>query len=77
MDARPDRQGEGSSLLALPPSRLLREVLEVVHQKEEPYVVGGSLFRERFSFEPTTLEEGIRRTIAWYESRRSASARAA
>jgi nucleoside-diphosphate-sugar epimerase len=58
-------------------SPLLREVLEVLHQKEEQYVVDGSLFQSRFAFVPTTLEEGIRRTIVWYEARRTRLARAA
>ncbi len=49
---------------------VIREVVEMLYQKEEPYVVDGSLFRSRFAFEPTPLEEGIRRTFAWYEARR-------
>jgi nucleoside-diphosphate-sugar epimerase len=56
---------------ASPFSPLLREVREVLHQKEEAYVVDGSSFQERFAFVPTPLEEGIRRTLAWYEERRS------
>jgi nucleoside-diphosphate-sugar epimerase len=47
-------------------SPLMREVLEVLHQKEEPYVVDGSRFQAAFSFKPTKLEEGVRRTIEWY-----------
>jgi nucleoside-diphosphate-sugar epimerase len=56
---------------------LLREVREVLHQKEEAYVVDGSSFQARFAFVPTTLEEGIRRTIEWYEERRTRITRAA
>jgi len=48
-------------------SPLMREVLEVLYQKEEPYVVDGSKFRKTFGFEPTPLEEGVRRTLEWYE----------
>ncbi len=46
---------------------LLREVVEMLYQKEEPYVVDGSRFAAAFSFTPTPLEEGVRRTLAWYE----------
>ena len=43
---------------------VIREVLEVLYQKEEPYVVDGSRFKAAFAFEPTTLEQGIRRPWA-------------
>ncbi len=49
---------------------LLHEVVEVLYQKEEPYVVDGSMFQSRFGFQPTSLEEGIRRTLAWYRETR-------
>ncbi len=56
-------------------SPLMREMLEVLYQKEEPYVVDGSRFRDTFHFEPTSLEEGVRRTLAWYRRiRKSESA---
>ena len=48
---------------------MIREVGEMLYQKEEPYVVDGSLFRDSFGFEPTTLEQGIADTIEWYRSR--------
>ena len=51
-------------------SPLMREVLEVLYQKEEPYLVDGSRFRDAFGFVPTTLEEGVRRTLEWYRERR-------
>jgi len=60
---------------ASPFSPLLREVREVLHQKEEAYVVDGRRFQEAFAFAPTTLEEGIRRTLAWYEGQREAAGR--
>jgi nucleoside-diphosphate-sugar epimerase len=40
----------------------------MLYQKEEPYVVDGSRFALRFGFEPTPIEEGVRRTLAWYEA---------
>lgn len=54
-----------------------REVLEVLHQKEEPYVVDGSRFGARFGLEPTRLEEGVRRTLDWYAARRAGAERLA
>jgi nucleoside-diphosphate-sugar epimerase len=47
---------------------LMRELLEVLYQKEEPYVVDGSRFRKAFGFEPTSLEEGVKRTLGWYRA---------
>ena len=51
---------------------LLRELVEMLYQKEEPYVVDGSQFARQFAFTPTTLEEGVRRTIEWYQRARTA-----
>jgi hypothetical protein len=48
-------------------SPLLREVVEMLYQDEEPYVVDGSEFADRFDFRPTPLGEGARRTLAWYQ----------
>ena len=49
---------------------LIRELGEMLYQKEEPYIVDGSLFRQKFGFTPTPLEKGIEATLAWYASRR-------
>jgi nucleoside-diphosphate-sugar epimerase len=51
-------------------SPLLREVVEMLYQRERAYVVDGSRFAERFAFSPTPLEEGMRRTLAWYRRAR-------
>jgi nucleoside-diphosphate-sugar epimerase len=53
---------------------LLRELTEVLYQKEEEYVVDGGNFQRRFGFAPTTLEEGVRRTVEWYRALHSAPA---
>ena len=55
---------------------LLRELVEMLYQKEEPYVVDGSQFARQFSFTPTTLEEGVRRTIDWYRRARASESSA-
>ncbi len=49
---------------------VIRELGEVLYQKEEKYVVDGSLFGSKFGFTPTPLEEGIRRTLKWYTAGR-------
>jgi nucleoside-diphosphate-sugar epimerase len=56
-------------------SPLVREIVEMLYQKEEPYVVDGGEFAARFSFSPTPLEEGVRRTLAWYEKTLAGSGR--
>jgi nucleoside-diphosphate-sugar epimerase len=42
----------------------------MLYQRERAYVVDGSRFAERFAFSPTPLEEGMRRTLAWYRRAR-------
>ena len=51
---------------------LIRELLEVLYQKEEAYVVDGRHFAETFSFSPTPLEAGIEETLAWHRGVASA-----
>ena len=64
----PDQTGSPRGI-ALPGlfDPVIREVLEVLYQKEEPYVVDGGNFRAAFHMEPTPLEEGVKRTLEWYE----------
>ena len=71
--------GRPGSVSALPRSAvrflglfnpLIREVVEMLYQKEEAYVVDGSRFATRFGFAATPLEKGIAATIAWYEAQR-------
>ncbi len=47
---------------------VIRELPEMLYQKEEPYVVDGSAFTEEFNFAVTGMEEGIGETIAWYRN---------
>jgi nucleoside-diphosphate-sugar epimerase len=53
---------------------LVRELREMLYQKEERYVVDGSRFASSFAFAPTPLETGVRRTLAWYNAERDARA---
>ena len=50
---------------------VVREVLEMLYQKEEPYIVDGSVFTRVFGLEATPLEEGVRRTLEWYAHTRA------
>lgn len=45
---------------------VIRELGEMLYQKEEDYLVDGSSFKATFGFEPTRLEDGVRTTLAWY-----------
>ena len=51
-------------------SPLVRELVEMLYQKEEPYVVDGTEFASTFRFAPTPLEEGVRRTLDWCRKER-------
>jgi nucleoside-diphosphate-sugar epimerase len=70
--------GRGSGIARLPRGALvaaglfnplIRELLEMLYQKEEPFTVDGSLFTRRFGMKPTLLETGIKETVSWFESR--------
>lgn len=47
---------------------MMAEVPEMLYQKEEPYVVNGSLFAKEFSFVPTSLSSAVDQTLAWFKS---------
>jgi nucleoside-diphosphate-sugar epimerase len=45
----------------------VRELIELMYEFEEPYVLDGSKFSTRFPlFQYTTHEEGVRKTIHWF-----------
>ncbi len=48
---------------------LLRELRETLYQWEQPWLVDDSKFRSAFREGATDVDEGIRRTIAWFEGR--------
>ena len=52
---------------------LVREVVEMLYQREKPYVVDGSRCAERFGFVPTRLEDGVAETVRWYTENRALS----
>jgi nucleoside-diphosphate-sugar epimerase len=47
----------------------LREVLEMLYQFEEPFIVDHSKFEQAFGNHATPLDEAIRQTVAWYRER--------
>jgi nucleoside-diphosphate-sugar epimerase len=50
---------------------VIREVPEMLYQKEEDYIVDGSDFEKKFNFRPTSLNDGIAETLQWYNSYRN------
>ena len=50
-------------------SPMIRELVEMLYQKEEPYVVDGSGFEKELGMIATSLEEGVRQTLKWYEDK--------
>jgi nucleoside-diphosphate-sugar epimerase len=47
---------------------LLREIYEMHYQDEFPFLFDSSKFERRFSMEPTSYEEAIKKTAEWYLS---------
>jgi len=47
---------------------VVRELKEMLYQKEEPYVVEGSDFEKAFGLKATPLEMGVMKTLEWYQS---------
>ncbi len=48
---------------------VIRELMEMLYQKEVPYLAEGSRFEKEFSFTPTSLEDGVRQTLEWYRNK--------
>ena len=46
----------------------IRETQEMLYEFEEPYIVDSSKFEKAFGKHATPYEEGIRKTIAWYQN---------
>jgi nucleoside-diphosphate-sugar epimerase len=53
--------------LAAPFIPVAREGLEMMYEFEKPFVVTGDKMRAQFGFEPTPIEESVRRTVAWFK----------
>ncbi len=68
--------GQPARLMTMPPWMLramglfdgmMREMHELLYQFRKPFTVDDSKFREVFRGEPTPLEAGLKRTLAWYQ----------
>jgi nucleoside-diphosphate-sugar epimerase len=44
---------------------IVREIDEMLHQWDVPFVIDDGPFRERFGIEPTPMDEAARETVAW------------
>lgn len=67
----PPIQGMGSWMMRLGGLFIpeARETVEMMYEFTDPFVVDDSAFRQSFGMEATPLEEGIQRTLAWYQTR--------
>jgi nucleoside-diphosphate-sugar epimerase len=50
----------------------LREIVEMLYEFEEPFVVDDSRFEREFGEQATSLREAIQRTVRWYREERPA-----
>jgi nucleoside-diphosphate-sugar epimerase len=50
----------------------MREILEMLYEFEEPFVVDDSRFEREFGEQATPLREAIQRTVRWYREERPA-----
>ena len=47
---------------------VIREIPEMLYQKEESYIVRGDHFNDTFGFAPTAIAKGILSTLDWYRT---------
>ena len=50
----------------------MREMIEMLYEFEEPFVVDDSKFEQAFGEQATPLKEAIQRTVRWYREERPA-----
>lgn len=46
----------------------MREMVEMLYEFEEPFVVDHSAFAEAFGDRATPLDEAVRETVRWYRA---------
>jgi nucleoside-diphosphate-sugar epimerase len=44
-----------------------REMVEMMYEFTEPFVVDSDRFQRTFGHEPTSVDVGIQRTVKWYK----------
>lgn len=47
---------------------VMKELVEMLYQKEEPYEVSGRHFEQKFGFTLTEPRQAVRETVKWYET---------
>lgn len=50
---------------------MIRELVEMTYEFEEPFVMNDAKFRNAFHLEPTALDEAIATTVDWFRSQRA------
>ncbi len=50
-------------------NKTISESVEMLYQSESDYYFDSTKFNERFNFKPTTYEEGIKETVAFYKNK--------
>jgi len=48
----------------------MREMVEMLYEFEEPFVLDHSAFAQAFGEDATPLREAIRQTVSWYQGAR-------
>ena len=51
---------------------IMREMVEMIYQNERPYWFDSTKFEQRYSVQPTSYEQGIRETVAFFKLKNSA-----
>ncbi len=75
-DARPSAMGPFMLRLGGLFIPAAREMVEMMDQFMRPFVADGSRFERTFGVEPTPLDVGLARTVAWYKTRSGGGASA-
>jgi nucleoside-diphosphate-sugar epimerase len=53
---------------------LLRELNELAYEFEQPFILDGAKFQQRFGFVPMPHRQALRATLDWYAARQASSA---
>lgn len=51
---------------------IMREMVEMIYQTEQPYWFDSTKFEQRYGVQPTSYEQGIRETVAFFKLKNSA-----
>jgi nucleoside-diphosphate-sugar epimerase len=45
-----------------------REMIEMMYEFNQPFIVDSSAFTRTFGMEPTPIEQGLAETLAWFRA---------